>query len=133
MDRSQIMRSVRSTDTQPELAVRRMVFELGYRYRLHRKDLPGRPDLAFIGLRKVIFVHGCFWHGHTCKRGARRPKTNVDYWKEKIARNVARDASNESKLTASGWDVLTVWECELTKPEELRAKLRTFLATSELP
>ncbi|CAD6547535.1 Very short patch repair protein [Paraburkholderia sabiae] len=110
-----------------------MVYGLGYRYRLHRKDLPGSPDLAFIGRRKVIFVHGCFWHGHTCRRGARRPKTNADYWREKIARNVARDASNESKLTVSGWDVLTVWECELAKPEELCAKLRAFLAAGVSP
>lgn len=113
MDRSQIMRSVRSTDTQPELAVRRMVHALGYRYRLYRKDLPGCPDVAFIGRRKVIFVHGCFWHGHICRRGARHPKTNAEYWKEKIARNVRRDVSNESLLTSSGWEVLTIWECEL--------------------
>jgi DNA mismatch endonuclease, patch repair protein len=130
MDRSQIMRSVKSTDTQPELAVRRMVHRLGYRYRLHRKDVPGRPDLVFTSRQKVIFVHGCFWHGHTCKRGARIPKTNTDYWKQKIARNVRRDISNEAILAASGWEVLTVWECELAKPDELLARLKGFLAAN---
>ncbi|TES81935.1 hypothetical protein E2P84_05385 [Burkholderia cepacia] len=80
--------------------------------------------------RKVIFVHGCFWHGHACKRGARVPKTNTDYWKGKIAQNVNRDTPNEARLAASGWEILTVWECELVRPDELRAKLQAFLAAN---
>ena len=112
-ERSRVMRAVRSTDTAPEMTVRRLVHSLGYRYRLHRSDLPGKPDLVFPGRHKVIFVHGCFWHGHSCARGARLPATNVDYWKNKIARNVARDAATLGKLNAEGWSSLTIWECEL--------------------
>ena len=101
-------------DTKPELMVRRALRSLGHTgYRLDRRDLPGRPDIAFIGRKKAIFVHGCFWHGHDCKRGARMPKTNADYWRGKIARNVARDAASEAALAEMGWDVLTIWECKL--------------------
>jgi len=92
--RSDIMRAVKSKDTTPEMVVRRLIHGIGYRYRLHGKELPGKPDLVFAGRRKVIFVDGCFWHGHDCKRGARQPKANGDYWKPKIARNVQRDADN---------------------------------------
>lgn len=120
------MRAVKSRDTTPEMLVRRAVTALGARYRLHRKDLPGAPDLAFPGRRKVIFVHGCFWHGHDCARGARMPKTNRDYWRAKIARNRARDEKNRLAYQAKGWEVLTIWECE-TKSSQLRARLRRFL------
>ena len=125
--RSRIMRAVKDRDTRPELIVRRMLHARQFRYRLHRNDLPGKPDLAFPGRRKVIFVHGCFWHGHHCPRGARTPKTHEAYWKQKIARNVARDAANESALLADGWKVLTVWECELKDRASLEERLVDFL------
>lgn len=130
--RSAIMRAVKSKDTGPELMVRRAVHALGMRFRLHRKDLPGCPDLVLPRHRTVIFVHGCFWHGHSCKRGARMPATNADYWREKIQRNEARDEDNARRLREAGWDVITVWECE-TKAryrEELREKLRSALSIS---
>lgn len=121
------MRAVRSRDTGPEMAVRRLLHGLGYRYRLHRADLPGRPDLVFPGRRRVIFVHGCFWHGHGCPRGARVPKANRDYWLGKIARNVARDAAACAALAAAGWGVAVVWECELRDRPALEARLAAFL------
>lgn len=111
--RSLIMRAVKGKNTKPEIAVRRLVHSLGYRYRLHRPDLPGSPDLVFGPRRKVIFVHGCFWHGHDCKRGARPPKTNFDYWRQKIDRNRARDHAAREALETTGWDVLIIWECEV--------------------
>lgn len=126
-ERSRIMRAVKGTDTGPERAVRRVLHRSGYRYRLHRKDLPGKPDLAFPGRRKVIFVHGCFWHGHHCKRGDREPKTNVNYWRAKIARNKERDAAHQARLRDLGWDVLVVWECEITAADGLTDRLRRFL------
>jgi DNA mismatch endonuclease (patch repair protein) len=126
IDRSEIMRAVKSRDTNPEMIVRRLVHRLGYRYRLHRQDLPGKPDLTFPGRRKVVFMHGCFWHGHDCARGARVPKNNRDYWTAKIARNQARDANECERLRAMGWSVLTVWECEI-KDLGLESRLRAFL------
>ena len=131
MDRSAVMRRVKARDTTPERAVRRLLRDQGLTgYRLDRRDLPGRPDIAFIGRRRAIFVHGCFWHGHACKRGARAPKTNAAYWRAKIARNVARDAEAVAALEAMGWRVLTVWECGLRDPE-LAARLRRFVLESE--
>ena len=126
--RSQIMAAVKGENTQPERVIRRIVTALGHRYRLHRKDLPGAPDLAFIGRRKAIFVHGCFWHGHDCKRGARIPKTNRDYWRAKIARNRARDAAALADYDRMGWSVLVIWECEMKDGEALSARLEAFLA-----
>jgi DNA mismatch endonuclease (patch repair protein) len=123
------MRAIRSKDTVPELVVRRLVHGMGYRYRLHRNDLAGHPDLVFPSKRKVVFVNGCFWHGHGCRRGDVQPKTNASYWRAKIARNVQRDARSEAALRASGWDVLTIWECE-TKPRNRNAladALQAFL------
>lgn len=127
--RSATMRAVKSKDTAPEMIVRRLVHRLGYRYRLHRKDLPGRPDLVFVGRRKIVMVNGCFWHGHDCARGARQPKANNDYWKPKIGRNVARDAANLTTLLDAGWDVLTIWECETKTVDRpaLEQRLREFL------
>jgi DNA mismatch endonuclease (patch repair protein) len=122
------MRAVRSRDTTPEMIVRRVVTSLGYRYRLHKATLPGKPDLVFGPRRKVIFVHGCFWHGHDCKRGARLPKTNVDYWREKVRRNRERDAATLNALRDTGWSTLVVWECETRDDENLRASLAQFLA-----
>ncbi|WES32188.1 very short patch repair endonuclease [Varunaivibrio sulfuroxidans] len=111
------------------MTVRRLIYSLGYRYRLHRKDLPGTPDLVFPGRRAVIFVHGCFWHGHDCKRGARTPKSNTGYWKVKIARNVERDAKTIDDLERNAWRVLVVWECELKDAGTLHDKLDAFLTS----
>ena len=120
------MRAVRGRNTAPELFMRRLLTRLGYRYRLHRADLPGKPDLAFIGRRKALFVHGCFWHGHGCARGSRAPKTNAAFWAAKIARNRARDASVEAAFAAIGWRTLAVWGCELRSPD-LAERLAAFL------
>lgn len=126
-ERRRTMRAVKSRDTKPEMKVRRIAHSMGYRYRLHRADLPGKPDLVFPSRRKVIFVHGCWWHGHDCKRGAREPATNRDYWLPKLARNKKRDAENEKLLGADGWNVLTFWECQLKDADELAVRLRNFL------
>ena len=125
--RSRIMRAIRSKDTGPELSVRRLAYGMGYRYRLHRKELPGTPDLVFGPRRKVIFIHGCFWHGHTCKRGDRMPKNNRDYWKEKIARNKERGEEHLKALKEEGWQALVVWECEVKHSALIESRLRKFL------
>ena len=126
-ERSAVMRRVKGRDTAPELKLRKLLTRMGLRYRLHRKDLPGRPDVAMIGRRTAIFMHGCFWHGHDCRRGARQPKANADYWIAKIARNRARDASSRAALEAMGWRVVTVWECELKDEAALKDRLRMLL------
>ncbi len=127
--RSAVMRAVKSRDTGPELAVRALVRELGYgrRYRLNGAALPGKPDLVFGATRKAVFVHGCFWHGHDCKRGARQPKDNAAYWRAKIARNATRDRASLKALRADGWAALVVWECELRADNALKLKLAAFL------
>jgi DNA mismatch endonuclease (patch repair protein) len=125
--RSAIMRAVKGRDTAPEIAVRTMLRRFAPFYRLHRKDVPGTPDIAYIGRKRAIFVHGCFWHGHECPRGARSPKANADYWRAKIARNVARDAAHREKLAAQGWRALTIWECELKDKAGVEKQLREFL------
>jgi DNA mismatch endonuclease (patch repair protein) len=122
------MRAVKSRDTGPELAVRKLLREIAPGYRLHRKDLPGKPDIAYGRRRLAIFVHGCFWHGHDCARGARAPKDNADYWQSKIARNRDRDIEHLAALQTLGWRALVVFECELRAPEALRAKLGAALA-----
>jgi DNA mismatch endonuclease (patch repair protein) len=127
--RSRIMRAVKSRDTAPELLVRRLAHSMGYRFRLHRKDLPGKPDLVFPGRRKVIFVHGCFWHGHDCARGARAPKRNRSYWLKKINRNRERDQASCARLTDLGWKPLIIWECDLGNETRLKAQVRKFLNT----
>lgn len=127
--RSDNMRRIKSKDMKPELLVRSMVHGMGLRYRLHRKDLPGKPDLVFGPKRKVIFVHGCFWHGHE-REGcldARRPKSNTDYWNPKLTRNKERDAERVAALEADGWDVLTIWECETKDAKAVQSRLRKFL------
>lgn len=111
--RSRIMASIRSRDTKPEMAIRRLVHGLGYRYRLHARDLPGQPDLVFRSRRKVIFVHGCFWHQHDCRQGRRNPKKNSAYWRQKLAGNVARDGRHNRELRKAGWGVMTIWECRV--------------------
>lgn len=131
--RSRTMRAVRSRDTAPELSVRKMLRSLGFAggYRLHRKELPGKPDVVFLRRRKAIFIHGCFWHGHDCPRGSRMPATNASYWLPKIERNRQRDAKHLAELIRLGWDVLTVWECELRYPDVLAVKLTAFLSGHE--
>jgi DNA mismatch endonuclease (patch repair protein) len=125
--RSRTMRAVRSRNTGLELAIRHLLRQLGYRgYRIHRKDLPGKPDIAFIARKKLIFVHGCFWHGHTCKEGV-GPKSNQSYWLPKIERTKARDETNIAKLVELGWSVLTVWGCELQDREKLAENLSLFM------
>lgn len=126
-DRSRIMRAVKGRDTGAEMVVRRLLHGLGYRYRLHRADLPGKPDLVFPGRRKAIFVHGCFWHGHSCGRGARVPKNNREYWTAKIARNRCRDEEIQERLRVAGWSALVVWECDLKDAAALAGRLRSFL------
>ncbi len=126
-ERARVMAAVKGKNTKPEMIVRRLAHALGYRFRLHRKDLPGKPDLVFPGRRKAIFVHGCFWHGHDCARGSRQPRQNADYWRNKIERNVARDASSLAALTALGWQVLVIWECEMKDRDALADRLRAFL------
>ena len=127
--RSNTMRAVRSRDTGPELAVRHLLRRLGYSgYRIHRQELPGNPDIGFIARKRVLFVHGCFWHGHSCLHGSNKPKSNQSYWLPKIERNRARDEANTSKLAQLGWSVLTVWECELCHPSKLSERLATFMA-----
>jgi DNA mismatch endonuclease (patch repair protein) len=125
-ERSALMGRIRSKDTKPEVAVRSMLHRLGYRFRLHRKDLPGRPDIVLPKHRKIILVQGCFWHGHTC-RLASKPKSNEKYWSDKIATNQARDARNADALALQGWTVLELWECEVRRLVGLEEKLRTFL------
>jgi len=125
--RSWIMSRVRGKDTSPEKIVRSLAHRLGYRFRLHRSDLPGKPDVAFPSRRKVIFVHGCFWHGHQCARGNRKPKTNETYWREKIRRNVERDDKHKRDLALMGWRTLIIWECQIKDEEALRSALISFL------
>jgi DNA mismatch endonuclease (patch repair protein) len=129
--RSANMRAIRSKGMKPEMIVRQLVHSMGYRYRLHRKDLPGKPDLVFGPRRKVIFVHGCFWHQHgdpACKL-AHAPKSRLDYWQPKLSRNQERDAAHQAELESRGWKVLTIWECETRQKcrQDLAARLDGFL------
>ncbi|MBB6357199.1 very short patch repair endonuclease [Aminobacter aganoensis] len=128
--RSRMMRAVKSKNTAPEMIVRKIVHRMGYRFRLHRKNLPGHPDLVFPSRRLALFVHGCFWHGHDCARGARSPKTNAQYWAQKIERNRKRDAATLEALSQEGWRSCVVWECELREQEQLRTKLGDLLMSA---
>lgn len=127
--RSENMRRIRSKDMEPELLVRKLVYRLGYRYRLHGKDLPGKPDLVFPSRHKVIFVHGCFWHQHSKRncRITRVPKSNLGYWLPKLERNKKRDAQNRRKLRRLGWDYLVVWECQMGQGNALKKIIKGFL------
>lgn len=125
--RRRTMQAVKSVNTTPEMKVRRLLHGLGYRYRLHRKDLPGAPDIVFPARRKIIFIHGCFWHGHDCARGARTPATNRDYWLAKVGRNRARDERTLEALRQGGWEVLIVWECGMKDRAALQGLLTGFL------
>lgn len=130
MDRSANMRAIRSKGMRPELKVRSLVHTLGYRFRLHRKDLPGKPDLVFGPRRKVIFVHGCFWHSHNCKT-AHVPKSNREYWVPKLERNKTRDGRNIETLKISGWQCFVIWECETRNEELLTKRLTAFLGNAK--
>jgi DNA mismatch endonuclease (patch repair protein) len=120
------MSLVRSRDTKPEMLVRRLTHRLGYRYRLHRRDLPGVPDLVFPSRKRVIFVNGCFWHGHNCRFG-RMPKSRVTYWEQKIASNRQRDQLNLRRLRGMKWKCLVLWECELKKLDVIASRIVSFL------
>ena len=124
--RSALMSRIGSKNTAPELIVRKLLFAIGYRFRLHRRDLPGKPDIVFVSRRKAIFVHGCFWHAHGCRIG-KPPKSHVRFWKAKLKRNSERDSKNQRALQDRGWDVLIVWQCETKDLVPLREKLRNFL------
>jgi DNA mismatch endonuclease, patch repair protein len=126
-ERSRIMRAVKGSNTAPELTVRRVAHGMGYRFRLHRRDIPGKPDMVFPARRKIIFVHGCFWHGHDCARGNRIPKLHRDYWVTKITRNRERDQLAIEALAALGWNVAIFWECEIKKKDNVFSHLRRFL------
>lgn len=122
--RSAVMRAVKSRDTAPEMKVRRAAHALGLRFRLNRADLPGKPDLVFPAKRTALFVHGCFWHGHDCPRGARMPQNNRDYWQAKISRNMARDKASLAALKKLGWTPRVIWECQ-TRDEAALVRLIT--------
>ncbi len=124
---SERMRRIRKTDTKPELVVRRLAHAMGYRFRLYRQDLPGTPDLTFPSRNKAIFVHGCFWHQHDCAFGRKQPSVNQHYWLPKLAKNVARDVEARERLTAMGWAVLVIWECETKDRRTIERALRDFL------
>jgi DNA mismatch endonuclease (patch repair protein) len=126
-ERSKRMALVRGKNTRPELAVRKLVFSLGYRYRLHARDLPGNPDMVFRNRRKVVFIHGCFWHRHTACALARLPKSRLDFWLPKLEGNKERDKRNKKALVRDGWKVLTIWECQLGNMGRLETTIRRFL------
>ncbi|MCB1522034.1 MAG: DNA mismatch endonuclease Vsr [Hyphomicrobiaceae bacterium] len=126
-ERSENMRRIRGRDSGPELVVRRLLHKSGYRYRLHRNDLPGRPDIVFPSRRKVIFVHGCFWHRHRGCKYAYTPKSRTQFWEDKFAQNVKRDARAEADLRDRGWETMTVWECETRDASLLLIRLVNFL------
>ncbi len=128
--RSAVMARVKGRDTAPELRVRKLMWALGARYRLHARDLPGVPDIVMRRRKLAVFVHGCFWHGHDCPRGARVPKANRDYWVAKVTRNRARDVGSQAALQAAGWRVETVWECEMKDAEALHNRLAGLLAVN---
>lgn len=126
-ERSRVMSSVKGRDTQPEKTVRRLLHAMGYRFRLHRRDLPGKPDIVLPKYRKVIFIHGCFWHGHPNCCRALRPQTNAEFWNKKLDSNIKRDEETQAKLKSLGWDVLVIWQCEMRDLENLRRNIKEFL------
>lgn len=127
------MQANRSKNTKPEMRLRRLLHRLGFRYSLHRRDLPGTPDLAFRSRKAVIQVHGCFWHQHEGCRLAHAPQTRLDYWQPKLARNHERDLAAQEKLRSLGWRILTIWECELVHPDQAVANAVTFLGPAKVP
>jgi DNA mismatch endonuclease, patch repair protein len=127
--RSEVMSKITSKNTKPEIVVRKYIFSLGFRYRLHKKDLPGSPDIVLSKYKTLIFVHGCFWHGHPCKIGSglRKPKSNRNYWNQKINKNIDRDKKNIKQLKKMDWNVIIIWECETKKLQFLKKKLKPLL------
>ena len=128
--RSQNMAAIKGRNTRPEMVVRRLLYSLGYRYRLHRKDVPGNPDIVFLARRKAIFINGCFWHQHQGCRLAHFPRSRLEYWGPKLARNVQRDAASAAILQNMGWKVLVLWECEIKNVEPLTTRLIEFVGES---
>ncbi|MGJ3189630.1 very short patch repair endonuclease [Paenarthrobacter sp. FR1] len=127
-DRSAHMAKIRSKDTKPELALRSLLHRAGYRYKLHDKSLPGKPDIVFPSRKKVIFVNGCFWHGHDCPVGVRLPKSNTEFWRDKRERNHLRDVEQKSHLEAKGWKAMVVWECQVKSGDDYLGAVKNFLA-----
>ena len=127
-ERSEIMARVKGKDTKPEMEIRRLVFGLGYRFRLHGSSLPGKPDLVFKKKRKVIFIHGCFWHCHSCRAGKNKPKSNTEYWGPKLKRNKLRDHENQKELKKMGWELLVVWECAIRDKNKVKTRVLKFLS-----
>lgn len=125
--RSRIMSRIHGTNTKPELVVRKRLYSMGYRYRLHYASLPGRPDIVLPKYKKAIFVHGCFWHGHNQCARSKRPTTNKEFWEQKIEKTMQRDAENMADLKALGWKALVIWQCETKDTDALAVKLREFL------
>lgn len=125
--RSERMRRVKGWDTKPELKLRKLVWSLGYRFRKHRRDVPGKPDLAFLGRRRAIFLHGCFWHRHDCPSGRRMPKSRVTFWKQKFGSNVERDSIVAKALRRAGWRSLVIWECQLKSAPSVERRIKRFL------
>lgn len=125
--RSFNMSQIKGTNTKPEMFVRSIVHRMGYRFRLHRKDLPGKPDLVFPRMKKIIFVHGCFWHMHNCRYGRVVPKTNWEFWQKKRLSNVERDKNNVKALKRNDWKMMTVWECQIKRKEKLETRIKRFL------
>lgn len=125
------MASVKSVNTRPELTIRKLLHRFGFRFRIHVRALPGTPDLVFPALRKVVFINGCFWHGHSCRRGQARPHTNQEFWAAKLDRNVARDQENIGALRQLGWEAFVLWECEIPSGDWILPLMR-FLAEPEL-
>lgn len=122
------MSRIRSKNMAPEMKVRRLLYKHGYRYRLHWKNLPGKPDIVFPGRKKIILIHGCFWHQHTACKSGHIPKTNQEYWIPKLERNVQRDKKVLAELTEMGWEVLVIWECEIKDEDSLLSRLNCFLS-----
>ncbi len=129
--RRRCMAAIKGKDTKPELVVRSMAHSLGYRFRLHRKDLPGKPDLVFPRLEKIILVHGCYWHTHNCRFGRVTPKTNAEFWRKKREGNVKRDHRNLAALRRGGWKVLIIWECQTHDKDRLARRIHSFLKKSQ--
>lgn len=126
------MRSIRSANTKPEMTLRRLLFAAGYRFRIHQQSLPGKPDIVFTRRKKAIFVNGCFWHSHSCRRGQVKPATNANFWTTKRGATVLRDAKKSAELAALGWEVFTVWECEMKDLETHATRILCFLGPPRL-
>lgn len=129
--RSKLMARIKSRDTEVELIARRALHRLGFRYRLHRHDLPGKPDLTFAQLKKAVFINGCFWHGHRCPSGKNKPKSNLSYWLPKLRNNCIRDRRNYRRLRSLGWKIMVLWECEIIKRKNWLNKMVSFLERVE--